>query len=107
MTIKEKFIFKRFKKVFKEIQTPDTIFTKDWLINTVKRTTHELYDLFPDRNFGELSCVCFDSNMKNTTNYGDSVYYVDLSFHDRYTRIPWLICRFYKQNRNVRFYLSS
>lgn len=107
MTIKEKMIFEHFKKVYKQIQTPETIFTKSWLVETVKRTAHDLYLLFPDKNFGELSCSCFNSDLKTTTDYGDSVYYVDISFHDRYTKIPWLICRFYKKNAKVRFYLSN
>lgn len=107
MTIKEKMIFNRFKKVYKEIQTPETVFTRDWLKSTVKRTTQELYSLIPDRNFGSISCGCFDENFNSTTNYGLEVYYVDISFHDRYTKIPWLICRFYRQNAKVRFYLST
>lgn len=107
MSIKQQIIFKHFKRLYKIIQTPSTIFTKDWLINTVKQTTHDLYELFPDKNFGNLSCQCFDSNMKTTTNYGESIYYVDISFHDKITKLPWLICRFYKQDRNVKFYLHS
>ena len=107
MTIKEKMIFNRFKKVYKEIQTPDTIFTKEWLKSTIKRTTQELYSLIPDRNFGSISCGCFDCDFNSTIDYGTNVYYVDISFHDRYTKIPWLICRFYKQNAKVRFYLTS
>lgn len=107
MSIKQQMIFKRFKKVYKEIQTPDTVFTKEWLIDTVKKTTKELYDLFPDKNFGNLSCSCFDDNMKVTTNYGESVYYVDITFYDKFTKFPWLICRFYRRYRNVKFYLES
>lgn len=107
MTIKQKMIFERFKKVYKQIQTPETIFTKDWLVQTIKKTTNELYSLFPDKNVGELSCNCFDKDMNTTSNYGDNVWYVDISFHDRYTKIPWLICRFYKQNRNVNFYIKN
>ena len=107
LTIKQKMILERFRKIFKKIQTPDTVFTKEWLIDTVKQTTHELYSLFPDKDFGELSCNCFDSQFKNTNDYGENVYYVDISFHDKYTKIPWLICRFYKKNAKVRFYVSS
>jgi hypothetical protein len=107
LTIKQKMILKQFRRVFKEIQTPDTVFTKLWLIDTIKRTTNELYALFPDKDFGELSCTCFDSNMRSTTDYGEGVFYVDISFHDKYTKIPWLICRFYKKKAKVRFYISS
>lgn len=107
VSIKEKMMFNLFKKVYKEIQTPETIFTVEWLKNTLKRTQNELYSLFPDKTFGQLSVECFDDNFKSTTEYGEKVYYVDISFHDRYTKIPWLICRFYRQNAKVRFYLST
>jgi len=107
MSIKEKMILKCFKRVFKQIQTPETVFTEEWLKTTLKRTVNELYTLIPDRNFGTLSFTCFTEDGKTTNNYGTNVYYVDISFHDRYTKIPWLICRFYKQNAKVRFYLDS
>ena len=107
MTIKQKMIFERFRKVYKEIQTPETIFTKDWLVQTIKRTTSELYSLFPDKNVGQLSCNCFDDKMNTTSDYGNGVWYVDINFHDRITKLPWLICRFYRQNRNVNFYIKN
>ena len=107
VSIKERMIFNNFKRIFKEIQTPETIFTIDWLKETLKRTQSELYKLFPDKTFGQLSVSCFNDNFETTTNYGEKVYYVDISFHDRYTRIPWLVCRFYRKNAKVRFYLST
>lgn len=107
VSIKERMIFNTFKKIYKEIQTPETIFTIDWLKETLKRTQTELYKLFPDKNFGQLSFGCFDSDFKSTNTYGENVYYVDISFHDKYTKIPWLVCRFYKKNAKVRFYLST
>lgn len=107
MSIKEKMMFLMLKPLYKQIQTPTTIFTKEWLKNTLKRTQSELYKLFPDKTFGQLSFNCFDDDFNITNSYGEDILYVDISFHDRYTRIPWLICRFYRKNAKVRFYLST
>ena len=107
LSIKENMILTKFRKVFKEIQTPETVFTKEWLVSTIKRTQAELYKMFPDKKFGQLSCNCFDNDLNTTTTPGENVYYVDISFHDRYTKIPWLICRFYKKNAKVRFYVTN
>lgn len=107
LSIKETLIFKKFKKLYKDIQTPETVFTKEWLKETIKTTQHELYKLFPDKTFGYLSYNCFDDDFNSTADYGEKVYYVDISFHDRYTKIPWLICRFYRRNAKVRFYITQ
>lgn len=107
LSIKERMIYFLMTKLYKEIQTPKTVFTKDWLKTTLKVTQEELYKLFPDKTFGQLSFECFDDDFKITNNYGENVYYVDISFHDRYTKIPWLICRFYRKNAKVRFYIST
>lgn len=107
LSIKERMIYFLVTKLYKEIQTPETVFTKDWLKTTLKVTQEELYKLFPDKTFGQLSFECFDDDFKITNDYGENVYYVDISFHDRYTKIPWLICRFYRKNAKVRFYIST
>ncbi len=107
LSIKERMIYLLVTKLYKDIQTPETVFTKDWLVSTLKVTQQELYKLFPDKTFGQLSVECFNDNFKTTSDYGENVYYVDISFHDRYTKIPWLICRFYKKNAKVRFYVTT
>jgi hypothetical protein len=107
LSIKERMMYLLFKKVYKQIQTPNSVFTKEWLKNVIKITQSELYKLFPDKTFGQLSYNCFDDDFKNTNDYGENIYYVDISFHDRYTKIPWLICRFYRKNAKVRFYVTT
>jgi len=105
MTIQEKLMYEGIRKLYKKIQTPDTIFTKEWMKDTMKKTISKLYELFPSKNFGALTVNWFDVNEKKPVDFGECVYYFQICFHDKYTKVPWLICRFYKKDPIVKMYV--
>lgn len=105
ITIQQKIIHDGVKKLYKDIQTPETIFTKEWMKNTMKQTVALLYKLFPAKNIGAITVTWCDENDKKPSEYGECVYYFQICFHDKYTKMPWLICRFYRRNPIVRMYL--
>lgn len=104
MGIKEKLIINHFKRLYKINQTPTSVFTMEYCKSLVKQTVDELYKLFPDKNIGKLSINWFDSKGNKPEKINDSVQCFEICFHDRFDNMPWLICRFYKNDPKVRLF---
>ena len=108
LTIKQKLMLDTFKKMYKILQTQDTILTQDYCKNVVKVTVQHLYKMFPDKNFGKLSVNWFDSQGNKPEHIDENnIECFEICFHSQEDNKPWLISRFYKKDPKVRIYVCQ
>ena len=107
LTVKQKLMYDSFKRMYGKLHTKKTLFSTDYCKCLMKTTVKELYRLFPDKNIGKLSVNWFDEKFNKTPEITSDTYCFEINFHDVYSGIPWLICRFYKEQAKVSLYLHQ
>lgn len=107
ITVKQKIMLETFTKLYKKIHTPETVLTIDHCKGLVKLTVDEIYKIYPDKNVGKISINWYDEKFNKPQNIDNDTYCFEINFHDLYTGLPWLICRFYKGVTRVGMYLQQ
>jgi len=107
LTVKQKLMYETLKKLYSKLHTKNTKFTTEYCKSIIKTGVDELYRIYPDKNIGKISVNWFDKKFNKTGEIDDNTYCFEINFHDVYTQLPWLICRFYKDQAKVSLYLKQ
>lgn len=108
LTIKQKLMYEYFKKFYNKKHTKDTVFTESYCKELMKDTIKEIYKIYPDKNVGKVSIGWYDEQLnKVSKTIDEKTYCFEVNFHDLYSGIPWLICRFYRGVARVGMYLQQ
>ena len=79
-----------------------TVLTSDFIRNLKLSIVKGLYSKFPDKDIGKLSMCCYTEEDVPTSDFGESVLYVQIGFHDIKDNLtPWLIIRMYRRYSKI------
>ncbi len=105
LTVKKKIMLETFTKLFNKVHNKDVVFNSDYCKSLTKLTVKEIYKIYPDKNVGKISVNWFDDKLNKSPDIDETTNCFEINFHDRYTGIPWMICRFYKGVASVQVYV--
>lgn len=107
LTVKQKLLLKCLPKLYVGVHKKTTQLTQDYCKYLVKLTVDKIYEIYPDKNVGRLSLNWYDDKFSKTPCIDENTTCFEINFHDIYTGLPWVICRFYKDVSSVNIYLCQ
>lgn len=95
LTIKQKLLLDCLPNIY-NIHKKTTELTEKYCKSLVKITVDEIYKIYPDRNVGRISINWYNKDFVRTPSIDENTTCFEINFHDVYSGIPWVVCRFYK-----------